>query len=193
MTSPAIYSVYAYTIPAGASETISVTGRFVTVLSANRAFKVGFDNGALQHIEAGLTAIAQAGDTFQSVRLDNKAGASDLTVQVGIGMGELRDSRLVVSAPIKIEKAATLTTTADVSCTDAAVTQILAANSVRRRATVLNLDSARSIRIGDGSVTATRGLRLGPGESITIEATASIHARNDSGAAVSVAVLEEVD
>lgn len=99
----------------------------------------------------------------------------------------------LLTGAVKLKGNATFDTAADVSCTNAAVTEVLAANSARRAAFVQNLDAAASVRIGDSNVAAGRGLRLGPGDSITVETTEAVSVRNDSGAAVLVAVMETAD
>jgi len=185
------YSGYKFTIGAGDSIVVHAVGRYVTCLEANIDFEIGIGSDASQFMAQGLTVEMAPGEIFDKITLDNAGGASALVVRVGIGTGNLRDQRLTLTGSIDVSTGAVLDTVADVSCANLAVTQVLPLNVVRRRAFVQNLDATATVRVGDGNVAAARGLRLGPGDSITIETTEAISLRNDSGAAVLVAVMEE--
>lgn len=74
----------------------------------------------------------------------------------------------------------TITTAADEGLTTTSE-QILAADTNRKFAIIQNLDASENVRVGDASVGAARGTRVGPGESVTIETTAAIHAVAEAG------------
>lgn len=80
-------------------------------------------------------------------------------------------------------------TAADQSVGTGSATQIAAANASRRTIIVQNLDGTNFIRVGDSNVSASRGIVVAAGESITLENTAAVFAIADT-AAVNVAVLE---
>lgn len=188
-----VYQEYPANVPAGEVLTIDTTGNYISCLSSNIDFAVGVDNSEPQFFTAGLKARTIAGEPFRNVQIDNRAGASPLTASVGIGTGDLEDNRLTTVSGVSISKATILDTVADVSVANAAAPVVLAALTTRRRAYIQNLDGAATVRVGDSTVTATRGLRLGPGERQTFETTEAIHVRNDSGTAVLVAVAWEAD
>ena len=62
-------------------------------------------------------------------------------------------------------------------------------DSDRRSVIVQNLDDTENVRVGDTNIGSSRGIRLGPGESITLETTDTVYAIAESGTP-SVAVLE---
>ncbi len=83
-----------------------------------------------------------------------------------------------------------LNSTADNAVATASAEVVAAANGSRALAIIQNLHASASVRIGDASVSATRGIELGPGDVIEIATTEAIHVRNDSGASVDIAVVE---
>lgn len=188
-----IYNVHRnVVVPAGGSREIGAVGSYVSVLESTLDFNIGIEDDALQFITQGLTIGTRDGSTFNRVRIENpNPGAITLTLAFGIG--EIRDSRLSATAALNLTKASNLTTVADVSCANAAATQVIAVNTTRRRVLVQNLDIAATLRVGDSSVTAARGHRLGPGETLELQSTEAVFVRNDSGAAVLVSIVEEAD
>lgn len=80
-------------------------------------------------------------------------------------------------------------TAADQSVGTGSATQVAAQNLSRRTIIVQNLDGTNFIRVGDSNVSASRGIVVAAGESITLENTAAVFAIADT-AAVNVAVLE---
>lgn len=107
-----------------------------------------------QDVRAFLYAVDQD-TTTQAVRLQATA-AGALTV----------DAAVVIPG--------TITTAADFTTVAATVSSIIAANTDRSVAIIQNLDATDSVRVGDGSIGATQGILLGPGESVTLETTAEI-------------------
>lgn len=78
----------------------------------------------------------------------------------------------------------------DVAVTNAA-TLLRAANDDRFALILTNHSDTVHIRIGDATVTATRGVRLYAGASMTVTATSSIYAISE-GANVTVSRSEEL-
>lgn len=181
-------------VAAGEAVDLAITGRFFAVISANINFKIGFDDDALQFCTQGLTPFMEPGEVFTRVRIDNTAGASTLTLTYAYGSGDVRDSRATLAGNIDLSKAATLTSTADVSIAAATTVQVLAANTARREAIITNLAAnAETMRVGDSNAGAARGVELPPGATIVLTTTAAIHAYNPGAGAESLAVLEVVD
>lgn len=88
-----------FTIPANASVEVVRVSNFLTILQADVAFKVSFDNGPRSDMEQDLTMR----DPFERVELINESG-TPINVRLGFGKGDIRDSRLsfaVRSAPKK--------------------------------------------------------------------------------------------
>lgn len=71
-------------------------------------------------------------------------------------------------------RAATVTTQADSTGVGTTATSLVASNTARRSVIVQNLDATNNARVGDTNITTTRGVRLAPGESVTLETTAQI-------------------
>jgi len=189
-----VYSDYLYNVAAGESIVIVVGGEYVGCIASNQDdFLLSLDGDALQFMAQGLKIRTKGGDRFSNVTVDNSGNASVLTVRLAIGSGDLVDQRLSLTGAISVTRGLTLATVADVNCANAAKTSVLASNIARRRATVQNLDGAASVRVGDTNVTVARGIQLGPGDSYAFEVMAELFVRNDSGAAVLVAVMEEAD
>lgn len=89
-------------------------------------------------------------------------------------------------------KATNLQTVADVTVSAAALTAIRSSSSVRRKIHIKNMHASAAIRIGDSLITATRGIKLDPGETITFETTDFVFGFG-LGTAVDVSMTEEVD
>lgn len=181
------YVVMPLTIAANGSDSVNRAANFVTCLSANAPFEVAFDNGPRAHFEAGLTYSPANG--FHRVHVYNTTGAA-LIVQLAFGRGNIRDSRLTLSGSIasRPEVPDTFTSGAPVAAVNGAVTQ-LAALSVLRSELILVNEGAGLVYIGgDAAALAGEGVPLNIGASLVLTTQAAVYARNDSGAAVNVAV-----
>lgn len=185
-----------YTISLEANEELplQVPGRQVACLSATGNFEIKLgDEGGFSGFAAGLKrTLAAADNDFHAVRIRDTSGAPN-AIELFIGYGDIEDSRLNLSAPIDVAGAGSVPSTADVSLAATSATVIKAATTDRRRLHVTNLDTSVTIRVGDASVTATRGRPVGPGETVALETSAAVSGYNPSAGAVSVAVLEEVN
>lgn len=84
---------------------------------------------------------------------------------------------------------AVITPIADVTVTNVA-TLLRAANSARLSLSGTNNDGGVNIRIGDATVTAARGQRIGPGASFKTTVVAAVYAISE-GANVTVSLTEE--
>ena len=87
--------------------------------------------------------------------------------------------------------ASTVTTVGDQATNTASATSIAAANANRQQIIVQNLDTTNAVRVGDSAVTATRGIRVPAGGSVTLAVTAQIYAIAEAGTP-SVAVTQIV-
>lgn len=193
MTGIVGYSVYTLSIAAGGRERLGWPGDYVRclALSGATAIRIAFDGAPDQYMALGLAY--RSPEPWREVELVNP-GAGAVTIQVGIGLGEIRDDRLIYSAPIEIAKATVIRSTADVAIAAGAVVQVLAAAATRRRAIVGALTTnARELRVGDSLVTATRGLELDPGDRIELEIATAVYVANPHSGAQTVSLLELMD
>lgn len=67
---------------------------------------------------------------------------------------------------------------------------VIAARPDRDAAIITNQDAAEYIRVGDSAITASRGIRVGPGESATLYTTAAIYAIREGSSDVTAALGE---
>lgn len=77
----------------------------------------------------------------------------------------------------------TITTAVDRTL-DTAVAVSIAAAAPRRQIIVQNLEAAggNNVRVGDANIATNRGIRIGPGESVTLEVTAELFGIEEAGA-----------
>ena len=74
----------------------------------------------------------------------------------------------------------TLTSVADKTPLNSSVVLILSDANLDRKTILIRSNKANSnkMRIGDINITATRGIELNPGDTITLETTAAVYAKN---------------
>ena len=189
MQNPPNYVTREYVIPANGTVEGYREASFMTCLEATAAFSLKIDNAAKFDFEAGLGIVFDG--TFTRYELINETG-TDITVKLAIGRGNVRDARLVISGTLSTQSTVpdTLTTGAAVSALNAATTSVIAANTSRVEALVVNAGAATIYIGGNAAAAAAEGLPLAAGQSLTLNTTAAIYARNDTGAAVAVSVAE---
>ena len=172
-------------------------GRFFMLVSASVAVaevqfvkKRSTTRETARNIEAGYVSFPgdwkDREDRFDGIRITN--GATAQTIQVGIS-DRAADYRRVVGI-VQIQQPDTIETQADASVTTTVAGAKFAANGNRRKAIVQHVSGTGVGRLGDAAITATRGARLVVGASITIDATAAIFARTETGTAT-ISIFEE--
>lgn len=187
--SPPAYAVRSLVIPAHGQVETARRSEFLSCLSAAAPFKMRLDSQPEVDFQAGLTIRPVEG--FDRVTLRNET-ASDVSVILAFGKGAIQDSRLTLGGEIATSENMpdTLTTGAAVSALDAAATLLAAANANRREIILVN-DGAGKLYIGGASgAAAGEGLPLPGGATLVLSTSAAVYARNDTGAAISVAVAE---
>ncbi len=97
--STASYRKLAYAIRPGDIQDINRQGDFFHVLSADGDFAVAWDDGSATPFFAGLEYEVRDGRSFNKVQIVNTGGGV-LNIEVGIGRGGIRDSRLTTSGPV---------------------------------------------------------------------------------------------
>ena len=185
------YATRRFTIPAGEVVETVRDSNLLTCLAATDSFFIRFDDGPENEFDAGLTYQPQNGFTRLSMRNDS---AADIEVWFAFGKGEIKDSRVTISASqvltTRQKSPDELTTGAAVAALDAAATLIAAADPLRRELIVVSpTDAAGVVFIGgDAAAGAGEGLPLMAGQSMTLESAAAVYARNDQGATIAVHV-----
>lgn len=192
MTKSVNYATRDFSVAPGATVQIVRQARQVACLAASSTFRIAFDDGSESDFEAGLTYSPEAGFTRILIR---NPGAQTLTVTLGIGSGSIRDARVTINAgvtlPVREVSPEILTTGAAIIAATGAATEAAAANALRREIMLVNTDAAATVyACGSATAAAGEGLPILPGQSLTLESSAAIYLRNDSGAAVAVAVAE---
>jgi len=189
MTTPN-YTTRSVTIPANGTVELYREAQFITCLSGAASFKVKVDNGPAFEMEAGLSVAFE--NPFTRLELIDESGANNL-VKVALGKGGVKDARLVLTGQVDSREAApdVLTTGAPISALATTTTALAAANAKRREVMVVNTDAATTIHVGGNAAAAAgQGVPVLAGQSLTLQTTAAVYARNDSVSAVAVAVAE---
>lgn len=178
-----------FTIGIDGDVSIERSADFLVCLAATGAFKISIDENPLSEFEKGLTYRSPAG--FKRVRIVNTSGAT-LTVKMGFGKGGIQDNRLSISGEINTSEAMpdTLTTGNPVTVADASAQLIAASNPLRRELMLVNEGGGTVRIVADGAATAGQGLPLGASQSVTLQTSAAVYIRNDTGAAVNIAYAE---
>lgn len=187
------YNEFEVTVGAGDTKVLSFGSiRSVRVLEANIPFKMAIDADDSGPAFKGMQFIADEGETFSNVLIDNRDGSAELTVTLGHSIGRVDDNR--ITGTVGIEDATQILTPADVTTTDASVTLIRASRDTRKEVIVKSLDTnSGNLRIGDSSITSSKGVQLCPGESITLATTAAVYIIREGSTNVGVSMLEVVE
>lgn len=183
------YSVHEFKIAAGSTIIHAKDSGFVSCLEASEPFKIGFDDGSLNHFEGGLTYTPTAG--FRQVALHNP-NDTEIRIQLGFGRGDISDARLTLSGQVSTQEAMpeTFTTGAAIDAATGATTLLADVNPFRREIILVNDGAGRVYIGGDAGAAAGEGLPMEAGASMVLSTRAAVYARNDTGAVVPVAVAE---
>jgi len=185
------YAARTYTIGAGETIEVARDSAFLTCLSSTGDFKLRFDDGTETLFEAGLTYTPLNG--FQRISARN-IDPVPIVVTFGFGKGEIKDSRVTIGANTTLSTRQrspdTFTTGGSFNASNGATTALVPADLLRREVVIVAPDTAAGpVYIGgDLGAAAGEGLPVQPGQSLTLETGAGIYARNDTGAAVALAV-----
>lgn len=183
------YATREFEIPAGGSVSTFRQADFLTCLEATAPFRLSFDNAPRTDFQAGLTYRTAEG--FQRVEIINE-GATVLRVTLGFGKGDISDSRLTLGGTLSNaeDMPDTATSGAPVWAANSAITLLAAANTFRRELIMVNSGPGTIYIGGDAAAAAGEGLPLAVEQSLILNTTAAIYARNDSGAFCAVNVME---
>ena len=90
-----------FTVPAGTEISLDFQGTFVQNLGGDGELFLALNRGAKMKFETGLGRITNNGAEFTSFQLENKT-ASDITVEVAWGYGDIKDQRLSVAGELQV-------------------------------------------------------------------------------------------
>jgi len=171
------------TLAAGVPQRWPIDGDYFHVLTAPVADLVArFDDGEPVPVFAGLGFRRY----YSSLVLESATGQSAIVLA---GFGSVADARATANVNVSatVEPGNTGDNGGDVSCADAAATQLLAADTDRLYAYITNRSTnTATLRIGTSAVAAATGIPIEPGQTVTYPSTSAIYARNDSGGAVTL-------
>ena len=182
-------------LSAGVPTRITVPGRFFILVETGEALDVQFErrNGRLgqvgRDVEAGFKvfpgdwsdprdfnfdAVVLTSTNAQTIRYGISAFAADYAATLGV---------------VQIQQPNSGATAIDATA-GVASSVIAAANASRRKIHIQNV-GANNARVAPGTVTATRGVQLAPGQSVTFETTAAINAIREGGSDTTLSITEE--
>lgn len=182
------------TLTANTAVQINQPGRVFLLVEAGSALDVTLvkDRSPVREVARGVTQgykskplnPADPEDSFDAIRF---LSTTNQTIRIGVSSRDA-DIELLLGT-VAVEQPNAGTTTAD-QTVGAVQSTIAAANTSRKNIIVQNTHASNNIRVGIGTVTATRGLQLQPGMSATFVTTAAIVAIREGAADGTVAVVE---
>lgn len=188
------YQEMTYTIPAGNRQEVFQVFNYFRVISqtASSTLAIRLGQNGIETPFTGQGIGIQCEDVFSRITLINN-GASALTITLGLAYGSISDDRLNVSGTVSTSPVApaTFSTSADVSVSATATTQVLAANTSRKEAFISNrAANGTVVRVGDSGSGAADGIELASGGTLILSTTAAIYVFNPTGAAITIGVGE---
>lgn len=189
----ASYESRAFTIAAGASVFIDANVRLVAVLNLAGAddFQIRLNDGQAGLAFESWQFRALDGDGVRKVELINPNGGPIEVTLALARSGELVDGRFALPGALDVAlvSPSLLGTGLDATIAATTTTAVLGSDANRREVMIQNLDPTNAVRVGESSVGAARGLRLAPGDVLTLTTTATIYVHNPNASGVSVALL----
>lgn len=171
------------TLAAGVPQRFQIAGDWVAAITAPvNDLTARFDNSEKVPLPQGLGFRRYYGE----IELESATGQ---TVVILAGYGSVSDSRANVTATLNVNIAPgnTIDDGADVATVSGAATVLLPVDLTRLHAIITNPSiNIATVRIGSASVTASKGIPLEPGETLTYDMTGAIYAFQASGAAVTI-------
>lgn len=183
-----LFRMYSATLTNGQSRTFTTPGNFFMYYSGDGALDVVLNlSNKFLSLVPGVSLKFSKQQMFDDVTITNTSGATQ-TVQVVIGFGEMVDIRSLVT--VNQTPSDTVSTTADVTVASTA-TLISGADSSRREIIIaVDIGASNGIRVGDSGVTATDGLYVGIGQSVSLNTSAAVYGIRDGASDATVSVLK---
>ncbi len=180
------------TFAGAGQQTVQLAGRFIRVLDADAS-------GVTLTPHPGSPLLRFAGQDIDAgpggFQFFDVAVTVASTVSLCVSDTRQADNSTTVTATVSatVSPGGTLSNGGDTACPNSAATQLAAGNanglSVMVRSSALNTYGLGTVRVGTTGVTASSGIEINPGESLTFDTTAPIVAYNNSGASITLQVL----
>lgn len=171
----------------GAQMEFPFRGNFVRMVTSTGLLKLGLDDGPMVAFPSG-GKWKPMGD-FSKVRIQNDTGGS-VSFTIALAYGEFDIDEVRLAGGVMLLGGVALAPTADVTLAPTAATLVKAANASRKEILITNLSTTVTLRVSGAAVGAAAGTPVGPGQTITLETQAAVHAYNPDAGAVDVAVNE---
>lgn len=185
-----VYQERVITIPAYQRVSVKIYGNWFTILENTiEDVKITFDRGQQTTLKTGIQVkISNNFEAVTEVEFHNYTGAA-ITLTYAFSNQEIKDSRLTVSGTINTrpEIPDDFDTITDTSV-PSGVPTIVIGSGVAKTLFIKNPSSTHAIRVGDGNVSANRGIPLEPGENGIFECSASAYVFQNSGSVMSIPV-----
>lgn len=172
-------------------------GNFLLLIQTPAAINVSFVRGGTQFGAEGVEAGYVKGLVEGWERCSLEGGTPGTTVRFFVGEEQIQEDftdyrRTVGVFQQQLAASANDATDVDVGGVAGPVV-VAAANPGRRRVTIkLRADADVAIRVGTGTVTATRGIQLNAGDSQTFECTGAISAIREAAGVAFTTMNEEL-
>ena len=172
------YQVHKFTLAAGESLQLDVTGEYVGCIKSLDKFKVGVDSNEAQQMEQGLTFRTVEGDRFELLEIVNSSADAN-EIELAIGDGQITDNRLSLNSAVNVNGISDLavpeTFLTGNGSVDPGERVNIAPSPGQREILIQNPDtSPGSIRIGVDDF----GLYVYPGETISLQVNAVVRVYN---------------
>lgn len=183
---------YRIELAAGEEKQVNALGDFIRVKTADAPLTIK----ALPKGQSGRQISAELSQGEQ-VTLDYECqtwrvkNTSANTQVVTLQIGAVKFSSSEFTGAVSIKPSSAVTTSPDVAVPQNTVTSVIAENSNRSGVIIQNnATGVEVVRVGDGSVSATQGLKIPAGQSLTLNTTAELFAYQNEIASLNVSVLE---
>lgn len=182
---------FTFALAAGAAEQINAAGEFFRLADADGPVAVQIEALPETEFQPGQGYQVPAGMEFDRLTVRNP-GAASVTMTIVIGTGRFDDFRFFATSILDTREQSpdTFATGAPVTAATGAATLLAAANTARAEIIVTNDGGGKIYIGGDAAAAAGEGTPLGTDATLVLTTTAAVYVRNDTGAAVSVAVAE---
>lgn len=183
------YRDYPFSLAAGIPRTVNVQGDYWQVIKASSEITLQFDEGDRINRTQGTGGPA----TYQRVTITSAVDQPAVVVSLGLTNGKTPyDARATFDGTLNVS---TDLPTVQQPITDvtiaAGASQLLAAVDATRTALIVRMpdDASGDVRLGDSSVAANKGIRIGAGDAAELTGGAAIYGYNTSADDVTVSLL----
>jgi hypothetical protein len=182
------FRTYTVALTANQEFPLAVQGNMYAVISNTGDFTITLDeSNKLISQTAGMGG--KFDDVYNRVTL---LSSTTQSVTVIFGYGSFVDARASVNATINttVAPSDTLDNSSDITVTSAATLLKAADTNTKEVLIHVPADALNSIRVGAGSVTATSGIEIEPGTTLSMACEAAVYAIRDGSSDVVVSTLK---